>query len=589
MNLRSYSKITSPHYSDLCRRSEAIACFVLFAFTLFSFCSCAIPDDIPYPTVEAEITDIDVEGLCEGPSEEGSSVVIDAPKKRIKVYVDDLVDVAHLKIKNISTTNDAAVIVGDTVLFPSSTYPTGKLPVHSQGMFVRLDCRHPLPVILRTWQDYEWTLTVEQIIQRTVEVEGQVGNAVVDPDSRVAIIYVNQSQDLSKIKVNKFSLGGEHGTVTPDPTKQAYVDFTTFRRFNVKYGWSDTTYPWTVYVYTTEASVEATAAQAPNAKGAAVISGTRPNGVNPTVEYKAATDAAWTAVDPSEVRYPTSTSYEVVLNKLHTDVQYVYRVTFNGKVIEGEAFYFQGEQLENSSFENWTVQDKNGNQLYLPWGADDEPYWDSGNHGATTVGSSNTTYVDEDGRRYANLQSKYIVIKFAAGNIFTGKYLKTDGSNGVLSFGRPFTSRPQKLQFDFQYQTSPITRTGGDWKDVWSKYISRSMYENIKGEPDSCSVYIALGDWEPEDYNGTACPYLIRTKASEFQVLDKKDPHTIAYAQMTCGENVTSWKTEQLTLEYYNDRTPKYIIVVAASSKYGDYFTGGENSLMKVDDFKLIY
>ena len=197
---------------------------------------------------------------------------------------------------------------------------------------------------------------------------------------------------------------------------------------------------------------------------------------------------------------------------------------------------------------------------------------------------------EEDGRRYANLQSKYIVIKFAAGNIFTGKYLETDGTNGVLSFGRPFTSRPEKLQFDFQYKTSPITRTAsGGWKDGYGKYISRTLFEGLKGQPDSCNVYIALGDWEPTLYKGTQCPYLVRTRPSEFQVLDKNDPHIIAYAQMTCGRDVDSWTTEQLKLDYRSNRTPKYIIVVAASSKYGDYFTGGETSLMKIANLRLIY
>lgn len=34
---------------------------------------------------------------------------------------------------------------------------------------------------------------------------------------------------------------------------------------------------------------------------------------------------------------------------------------------------------------------------------------------------------------------------FAAGNVFVGKFLKIDGTDGILRFGRPFTSRPSKL------------------------------------------------------------------------------------------------------------------------------------------------
>ena len=178
---------------------------------------------------------------------------------------------------------------------------------------------------------------------------------------------------------------------------------------------------------------------------------------------------------------------------------------------------------------------------------------------------------------------------FENGNIFTGSYLKTDGTNGVLSFGRPFTSRPAQMQFEFQYKTSTITRTGGDWQDAWGSYITRSLYEGLKGQPDSCSVYIALGDWEPERYGSTLCPYLIRTRTSELHLMDLKSSHLIGFAQMTCGDNVTTWTKKTLDIRYLNDRTPTTVIVVASSSKYGDYFTGGEESLLKIDNIQLIY
>ena len=68
------------------------------------------------------------------------------------------------------------------------------------------------------------------------------------------------------------------------------------------------------------------------------------------------------------------------------------------------------------------------------------------------------------------------------------------------------------------------------------------------------------------------------------------DSHLIAFAQMTKGEDVNTWTTETITLNYrVKDRQPKYIIVVASSSKYGDYFTGGEESLLQIDNIELLY
>ena len=58
---------------------------------------------------------------------------------------------------------------------------------------------------------------------------------------------------------------------------------------------------------------------------------------------------------------------------------------------------------------------------------------------------------------------------------------------------------------------------------------------------------------------------------------------------MTCGKDISSWTTETLDIHYRSDRTPKYIIVYATSSKYGDFSTGGEMSELKLDNIELLY
>ena len=558
--------------------------YILFALLLVS---CAIPDDIPYPTVESEIMAFEVEGQCDATGNGFAAATIDKAARKVYLYVNDQVDLSNLHVTKVETSNDAHVIVGDTIRFASDTYPTQGVSVAKYKNGFYLNCNEPQTFILRTYQDYEWTVSVTQVITREVEVEGQVGNAVIDPSTRIVIIYVNESQNLAAIKVKKFSLGGVHGSVQPDPTQEAATDFTAERRFYVRTGWSELVYPWLVYVYTTAAAVEPSAEASTTVKGATLISGNRPNGVTPVVEYKAEGEAVWTQA--TDLRFPTSTTYEAELTGLKSDVKYLYHVTFNGTATTDKEFYFIGEQLENSSLDEWHIKGEGLRALYCPWAEGAEAYWDTGNHGATTVGASNSTFVDEDGRRYANLQSRYIVIKFAAGNIFTGQYIETDGSNGVLSFGRPFTSRPSQFQFDFQYKSSIITRNGGEWKEQWGQYIDRAVYEGLKGKPDSCNIYIALGDWTPETYKNVTCPYLIRTRPSALHLMDLKDSHLIGFAYMTCGEDVSTWTTKTLDIAYRNDRTPTTVIVVASSSKYGDYFTGGEESLLKVDNFKLKY
>lgn len=551
--------------------------------------SCAIKDDIPFPFVEGAITAFEVEGQCDANGNEGGTAVIDNNARTVKAYVNDLVDISHLKITRMETSNDAAVIMDSVVYQSSDIYPLQEYTKRSSFSDFRADFSYEQEFTLRTYQDYIWKVSVEQIIDRQIEIEGQVGKAVIDPDDRVAIVYVGNNQDLKRLKVRKFQLGGEHGAVVPDPTAVAVYDFSEARKFYVRNGWSEQSYLWNVYVYITEASVSTTANVFARSVSA-TVSGDLPNGTSPRVEYHRQGLSDWLTVPESQIR-KTPTTYEAEITGLQPSTIYDFRVTAGTSATLVQSFTTAtATPLENGSFDNWSISGTGTQAVYQPWGDGQQNFWDTGNRGATTVGASNSTYVDEGGRRFANLQSKYIVIKFAAGNIFTGKYVETDGTNGVLSFGRPFNSFPTKLRFEYKYKTSPINRMGGDWKEPWGRYISRNMYENMKGKPDSCSVYIALGDWEPVMYKNTECPYLIRTRPSELHLFDLKDEHIIAYAQLTKGEDVPEWTTETLTLDYrVKNRQPKYIIVVASSSKYGDYFTGGDQSLLQVDNMELLY
>ena len=46
----------------------------------------------------------------------------------------------------------------------------------------------------------------------------------------------------------------------------------------------------------------------------------------------------------------------------------------------------------------------------------------------------------------------------------------------------------------------------------------------------------------------------------------------------------------EIKLDYKStQRIPRYILIVASSSKYGDYFTGGAGSTLWLDDLELLY
>jgi len=566
--------------------------FVSLLMTL-TLAACAIKDDIPFPIVEATVTAFEVDGQCNEDDNGFADAVIDNLQRTIDVYVSDTVDISMLRIRRFEVNNDAIILPQPELCYNADNFPRESFSEPAGGNNSCVDFHNDSVLFtLRTYQDYEWTVRVHQVVMRDVQMSGQVGDAVIDPINLSAVIYVSRQQDLGKITVKHFNLGGQHGTVVPDPTTSDTYDFSQMCSFQVFSPMNNRSQKWRVNVYHTDAAEITTASAFPHS-AAAYISGEVPMGTSPVVEYHAPGTSEWTTVNSAQVTLK-GRSYTATLTGLRPNTQYTYRVTGgSSKTIEQTFTTVAEQQMENSGFEEWSMtKGQSGKDLYQPWGEGKTPYWGTGNPGATSVGASNSTYVDEGGRRFANLQSKYIVIKFAAGNIFTGTYLKTDGSNGILGFGRPFTSFPTKLRFDYKYHTETINRTGGDWKAVYSRYITQELYEGLKGQPDSCSVYIALGDWEPESYDGKDYPYIIRTKpkTEEIHLFDFNDKHIIALGQFTKGSNVDSWTTETINIDYrVKDRQPKYIIVVASSSKYGDYFAGGEGALLQLDNLELLY
>ncbi len=229
--------------------------------------------------------------------------------------------------------------------------------------------------------------------------------------------------------------------------------------------------------------------------------------------------------------------------------------------------------LPNSSFENWQTLSK----VMVLYGPNEEMFWDSGNHGSATL-NVNVTTPDEtyknSGKYSVKLKSQFVsflgIGKFAAGNLFAGQYVGTDGTNGILDFGRPFTSRPAKLKGHIKYTPGSV-----DYSET---------NDLPKGSTDIGNIYIAVGDWD--------APVRITTK--DKNLFNKNDEKIIAYGEWdltgeTQGTDGGLLEFE-IPLDYRSlDRIPTYIVIVASASKYGDYFTGSTGSTMWIDDLELIY
>lgn len=244
-------------------------------------------------------------------------------------------------------------------------------------------------------------------------------------------------------------------------------------------------------------------------------------------------------------------------------------------------------QLPNNGFESWS-----GDVPRYIFGEGESMFWDSGNHGSKKV-SVNVTEQDSSIKNSGTYSAKLTSLfanklgfgQFAAGNIFIGKYLETvmDGitGHGVLGLGRPFTSRPIALRGYVKYISGNVDK-GGD-------KISNNT-------PDQGIIYMALtDDREPVyEYGGEKWSFIIRTKDNQF--FSKDNGNVIAYGEKVWTESTIGEGMHEFIIYFdYDEKTdgkiriPTRLLLVAAASRYGDYFQGSTSSRMWLDDIELIY
>lgn len=535
-----------------------------------TFFSCAIENDIPYPIVEANIESMTVEGQRGADQNSSADAIINKNARTVTLYVNDGVDLSNLTITSLKITSGTELLADSAACKNYDKFPTtgftslDSIPLSSD---TRMDFTNPVTFTLRTYQDYVWRVTVNQIIQRDIEVEGMT-DYVIDANSRTVIVYV-KDQELTNLNVTKMNLGGEYGTVSPDPT--TIKDYSSPVKFNVRRSWEEYSYEWTVYVYPDNGETNSGSTDAFAMTTRATVNGKVQSGKTPVVEYCKQDEASWNTVPAANVSVSGNT-FTATLTGLSPSTTYKYRISVDGTA--GSELTFTtaaATPLENGSFDDWSSEAAVNGTLWQPWST--SSFWDTGNRGATTIADSNSIPTSETcngSGKAASLETRWVVMKLAAGNIFTGSYVRTDGTNGVLSFGREFSSFPSKLRINYKYTSATIDKIGED------------ALSYLKGQPDSCHIYIALTDWDQ--------PLEIRTRPSERQLFDKNDSHVIAYAEYISGNSDSEYQQRDLVLDYrYTNRTPKYILVVASASKYGDYFTGGVGSKLLIDNFELIY
>lgn len=520
--------------------------------------SSCIENDIPYPYIEGVIQEIQVEGMT-------GEAVFNNQARTIELTIGEDAFIDSLPITKLVANTESLIYPDTTVCVKPSGFPDfsfsslEELPANAN---TAIDFTNPVDVLLKTYQDYWWKITVKQEIERTIEVENQSGTAPsLDLYNHIAIIYVNEDADYRNIKINKLNLEGSKTVL--EPAAETVTDFTRPRVFKA-YRNGRYICDWTVDIQKSSvpASVEKVNAWATKA----YINGSFRIGTELSVEYRVQGEEAWTTVDPANVTITGNTTYSATLVGLNNATNYEVRALANGN--SGEVYSFQTETIvtiPNMNFETWTQNENTWYPNPVANNLDDaQAYWATGNEGVTIYKESSTVPVrGSDAYRGTSAKlytyGNILLVGAAAGNLFIGTYKTNMGTpESSPSFGRSYSgARPTKLSGYYKYKSMPITYNG-------------TVPGNLTN--DECQIYLRLWNEAGQE---------------------------IAFGEFTGSKTVTEYTKFEFDINYSDTVSkPAKITIVATSSKYGGEFDDagkkvigqvGDGSTLWVDEFELSY
>ena len=511
---------------------------------------CAFPNDLDYPKVVGAILAFDVEDAKE--------VSIDPGTRRVDIVLQEWADLSQVKVNGYELSEKTTC----------------------NGMGAVMDLTAPVKVVLHTYQDYEWTISATRPIARHVRCTGEVQEAQFNLETRSVYVYLPDTQPLSKVTFESMKLEPEGSRVVSTTGYESdlqhltlatravslpmTLDCVTERSFFVE--WKGEVIEWRLKALQLKVSTAVSEVDA-HCYSAQVRGVFASDGANVAVEYKKAADDAWMTADDVTV---AGVGITARLTGLTPGTAYECRVQDGGEVSAPMPFETAlAVQPDNLNFDAWHASGK----VWNPWNQGGVQVWDSANKATASFTGSATTpddtfvAVSGPGKKACRMESSYAVVKFAAGSVFTGQFVKLQGLGAELAWGLPFTGKPVSLKGYAAYKSTPVTDAD-------------PAYASLMGKPDTGHVLVALTDWSDQ--------FHVISSNSTYVNFDT-DPGVIAFGKHVLTETTDGYVSFDIPLVYRNGRTPSYLVIVASSSALGDYFTGGRGSTLWVDEFELVY
>ncbi|WP_075603894.1 PCMD domain-containing protein [Saccharicrinis aurantiacus] len=536
--------------------------FVLFLLLSYS----CIENDIPYRKVFGGFTSFTVEGQI------GESI-IDNDIQRIDILVGEEVNLTDVEVLSYSLTENTTV----------SPDPKEVKNYRDSVLFT-----------VKTYQDYDWTVSISQNIAYDFAVEGQVGSTEINELAKTMKAFVPIGYGLNAITILNLKLGPD-GRTDITPSVDGEHNFTSPIAFVSSY--DDVTEEWTLSVEERNCEAGKDDAEIESLVFEDMLSATH------TVTGFTGTDNNYAYID---VNFPEGTDLS---NVIISDFTYSDEAVYSGDWQVGNAIDLSNNHtlnLESPSclVKNWVIRahiaeqmpntnfgDWHENEVFNPWlnQSDNFGYWGTPNVVVLGVKTQTTTPVDggERGGIYARLETKATgsplssFPQIAAGTIFTGQFelagTSVSTSPNSVNFGERLNNRPIALKVNCGYIPSVIN------------YIDNKV--TSEGEIDKAHIWVKLMYLEGDiDYdNGIDHESFQGRKPQALHL--PKNAIILGEAEKILEGEISSQEF-RLPIEYdiqHVAYTPTHIAIVATASIEGESFTGGVGSILEIDYFELEY
>jgi hypothetical protein len=555
---------------------------LIYTIAVLGLTAC-ISNDIPYPVLVPNITEMQVEG--------SSDIEINYDKRTVTIHMPETADLRKVDIRSVKIDTDVAV---------PSVEITGVHDFSKSGF----------SVTFRVYADeYIWRINAVREIERYFTVKGQIGSSAIDPENCRVVVNVSKKTDLKNIEVTSLKLGPKDGISVYSPALNqivgSFIDLSSPYKVDVTA--FDVKESWRIYAEVVESSVTIGKVNAWTTE--AYVSSTGVMGMENGFQYRVKGADTWNDVPETDITADGG-SFTANIKGLSPETDYevlAYCGTERTNPVEFRTA--SAVQLPNRSFEYTSLVAGTGYyKFYDPSCGVEEGktmFWGSGNgEGPEGVnGSANLgiviTFVDTedkvDGKQSVCAKTSQMAGMLAAGNLFTGQFRELVGTKGgMVNFGRPWTTRPKALKLYCKYSTGKMDIINGMPVGV---NLTTSDY-------DRAQIKFALGTWNYRTYGGTPdSPVLINTTDEKTFVDFSTDKSTIANGDLIIyndgysinkGTKVSGstdgWIEYTIPLQYRDMETiPTHIVISCAASQYGDYFSGCSKSQLWLDAFELIY